>query len=120
MCSDALARHVNLLPDLLMAIVEEAAAQVLQAREERKFRRRKRVGATLKPGGETPLWNELRQSVRLSIRKRGDQVKLARVLGLPRQRVNSYLTSGKQMPDAERTLLMLGWLAAIREGRPLS
>ncbi|HEY5550963.1 MAG TPA: hypothetical protein VIK52_03685 [Opitutaceae bacterium] len=120
MSGNALAGHVNLIPDLVTTLLEEAAANVLEARAARKFRNRRRIGATLRPGKDTPLWNDLRKAVRASVRKYGDQAKLARVLGLPRQRVNSFLTGGKQMPDAERTLLMLGWLASIRDGRSMS
>lgn len=118
--SRALAEHVNLIPNLLNALLEEAAASVLEAKDKNRRARRRRVGATLRPGAETPLWNELRTAVHLSTRKYGDQVKLARILGLPRQRVNSYLTGGGQMPDAERTLLLIGWLAAHKEGKPMS
>ena len=120
MSGNALAGHVNFISDLVMAIVQEAAAGALEAREARRFRNRRRTGATLRPGKDTPLWNDLRKAVRSSVRKYGDQAKLARVLGLPRQRVNGFLTGGGEMPDAERTLLLLGWLAAARDGRPMS
>ena len=78
---------------------------------------RRRGGRTLRPGPETPLWNELRGQLRLHLKKRGEQVRLARVLGLPRQRVNDFVTGGGKMPDAERTLQLLTWLAAARQGR---
>ena len=120
MCSRALVENANLIPRLLTALLEEAAANVLDAQKKRRLQRRRGIGLTLRPGGATPLWNSLRDAVHQSTRKYGDQVKLARILGLPRQRVNSYLTAGRQMPDAERTLLLIGWLAANREGRPLS
>ena len=116
----ALADHVNLIPNLIEQLLAEAAASVLEARQKKRHRRRRRVGATLRPGRGTPLWNELRKPVRIATSKRGEQAKLARVLGLPRQRVNSYLTSGRQMPDAERTLLMVGWLAARARKQPMS
>jgi hypothetical protein len=45
-------------------------------------------------------------------------VKLARLLGLPRQRINSFVTGGGQMPDAERTLQLLVWLMAVKKERP--
>lgn len=74
-------------------------------------------GRTLRPGNQTPLWNQLRGVLRPYLRRRGSQAELARLLGLPRQRVNAYLTSGKQMPDAERTLQLVAWLMETRAGR---
>lgn len=74
-------------------------------------------GATLRPGKQTLLWNELRRQLRPYVRKRGTQAQLARLLGLPRQRVNDFLTRGNQMPDAERTLELLVWLAEVEAGR---
>ena len=78
---------------------------------------KERRGSTLRPGDGTPLWNALRKHVRPLIRRRGEQVKLARILGLPRQRVNEYFTRAHHMPDAERTLQILAWLVAVRRGQ---
>lgn len=109
-----------LIPDALSDLFDVAVEHARKAKASREFAKRRRVGATLRPGKDTPLWNELRTAVRASVRKRGDQAKLARVLGLPRQQVNAFLTQGKRMPDAERTLLLIKWLIAKQEGRPLS
>jgi hypothetical protein len=35
--------------------------------------------------------------------------RLARILGVPRQRVDQYLGAKAAGPDAERTLLLLAW-----------
>ena len=120
MSTKALAEHVNLIPNTVLLLLELAAARILRENEKRRIANHRRYGSTLRPGAKTPLWNDLRNSVRESTRTYGEQAKLARILGLPRQRVNSFLTGGSQMPDAERTLLLLGWLAAKREGRPVS
>ena len=107
------------LPAKLGELILDAA--VLMAEQSGKaFRigRRGRRGATLRPGRETPLWNALREQLRPHLLKRGEQANLARVLGLPRQRVNAFVTGGGQMPDAERTLQLLAWLMAARHGRP--
>ena len=120
MSGNKLSAHVSLIPDVLYAILEVAATDVLDRREKKRRARSRGVGVTLRPGNGTPLWNDLRTAVRASTTAYGDQAQLARILGLPRQRVNSYLTGGGQMPDAERTLMMLGWLAAKRAGRPQS
>lgn len=56
------------------------------------------------------------RQVRACMRVRGAQAQLARVLGVPRQRLNRRLTAEAAMLDAERTLLLLGWLAAQKTG----
>jgi len=96
------------------------AAELMAKQSGKAFRvgRRSQRGATLRPGRETPLWNELRMQLRPHLLKYGAQANLARVLGLPRQRVNSFVTGGGQMPDAERTLQLLAWLMAVRHRRP--
>ncbi len=81
-------------------------------------RRSPRGGATLRPGKETPLWRELRMQLRPHLRHYGRQANLARLLGLSRQQVNAFVTGGGRMPDAERTLQLLAWLMAVRQGRP--
>jgi hypothetical protein len=89
----------------------------LSSRAFRIERQRIRRGATLRPGKDTPLWNELRTLLRPRLRKYGEQANLGRLLGLPRQRINAYVTSRKQMPDAERTLQLLAWLIAVRKNQ---
>ncbi len=101
------------LAEALLFIGEELLQQ--SSRAFRIERPRVSRGATLRPGRETPLWNELRTHLRPRLRKYGEQVNLGRLLGLPRQRINAYVTSGKQMPDAERTLQLLAWLIAVRK-----
>jgi hypothetical protein len=98
-------------------IVDAAELMARQSAKAYRINRRPRGGATLRPGRETPLWNELREQLRPHLLKYGAQANLARVLGLPRQRVNAFVTGGGQMPDAERTLQLLAWLMAARLGR---
>ncbi len=86
---------------IVAAAVEMAKHSTMAFRFERQ---RARGGATLRPGKDTPLWNGLRMQLRPELRKYGQQVNLGQMLGLPRQRINSFVTAGKQMPDAERTL----------------
>ena len=95
------------------------AAEVMAAQTHKAFRimRRKSRGRTLRPGANTPLWNALRAGLRPHLRQYGDQVKLGRLLNLPRQRVNAFVTGGREMPDAERTLQLLAWLLAVRRNR---
>lgn len=110
------------LAEAIIDIVEYA--QALMARKSRqpaaakaKKSASRPTGRTLRPGRGTPLWNELRRQVRSRLRRRGDQAKLGRLLGLPRQRINAFVTGGGEMPDAERTLQLLAWLMAVRAGQ---
>lgn len=82
-------------------------------------RRPPRRGLTLQPGPDTPLWNELVRQVAPLLRRRGSKVHLARILGISRQRLHVCLKARTGGLDAERTLLLLAWLAARRQGREL-
>lgn len=109
---------VNPLGEIAVELLElaiEAAREAARKRRLARVRARRR-GWQLQPGSETPLWNELMRQVRACMRVRGAQAQLARVLGLPRQRLNRCLTAEAAMLDAERTLLLLGWLAAQKTG----
>jgi len=106
------------LPVLLTELMLQAAAEMAkQSHKAFRIGRRSKRGATLRPGRETPLWNELRSQLQPLLVKYGEQANLGRILGLPRQRVNAFVTGGGQMPDAERTLQLLAWLMAVRHGR---
>lgn len=109
------------LPSAFAVALMDATVKSLQlARQTVAPARRSRRGATLRPGRETPLWNELAGAVRAHLVRRGDKARLARVLGLPRQRLQDILRTGCRLPDAERTLLLLVWLQARSEGRDLA
>lgn len=115
----------KLPPSLVPAAVVSAAlmdasitAMKLAARLTINRPRRGR-GVTLKPGLDTPLWNQLRQAVRERTRSHGEQARLGRLLQLPRQRMHELLVRRRHLPDAERTLLLLVWLHAHAQGRPL-
>lgn len=103
----------------LLFLIEQAAR--VQARSTaksatktpRRSPRRSR-GLTLRPGAATPLWNELTKTVHLNLRKRGAKVNLARYLGIHRQRLHLLIVSRQACPDAERTLMLLVWLLALR------
>jgi hypothetical protein len=110
------------LPVALMDLIIEAsvfmAAQSAKAFRVAMHRHSPgRGGGTLRPGNETPLWNELRRQLKPHLKQYGQQANLGRMLGLPRQRVNAFVTGGGEMPDAERTLQLLAWLMAVRRGK---
>ena len=121
----SLLRHdFDVLSGLGEAIFEAALEMAKQSpkafRIEPKRHPRRAGGGTLRPGKETPLWNVLRGQLRPHLKQYGNQANLGRLLGLPRQRINAFVTGGGQMPDAERTLQILAWLIAVRRGRPPS
>lgn len=91
--------------ELLVAVAKQVPAS-----------KRKRRGATNRPGPTTPMWNALSAAVRLEIKRYGEKSKLGRLLGVPPQRVHDYLKARSAMPDAERTLLLLVWLSQRRRG----
>jgi hypothetical protein len=110
------AEHFGSVADPILAAAEFAAGAVAKAR---RSRRRPRGGAILRPGSGTPLWNKLAADVANSVRRRGEKVKLARILGISRQRLHLLLVAKSACPDAERTLLLQQWLIARRRGEDL-
>jgi len=106
-------------PAGLMLILGDAAEEALR-RQMRALRHRfrRRVGATLRPGPHTPLWNELVKQAEPYLRKRGSKAQLARVLRLPRQRIQDCLKARTACLDGERTLLLLCWVAAKQQNKP--
>ena len=96
---------------LLEPMVEATEVLLIMARKRAARYRRRRIGATLRPGTETPLWNALVLAIRPHLHRYGEKSRLGRILGLPPQRIYTYFRSRQQMPDAERTLMLLVWLA---------
>lgn len=109
----------EVITDLLLDVSVEMGRHAVLALKAYRFEPRSpgRGGSTLRPGKQTPLWNQLRAQLRPHLRRYGQQVNLGRMLGLPRQRINAFVTGGGRMPDAERTLQLLVWLVAARQGR---
>jgi hypothetical protein len=105
----------ELLLDAMHSLGLEAARAIRAGIREQRRRRRPRRGGTLRPGPGTPLWNALVRAVHERFTgRRGEKVALGRFLGLPRQRIHDLLRRRSQMPDAERTLMLLAWLNAQR------
>jgi len=91
-------------------------------RKSMQRRRPKRIGSykTLRPGPYTPMWNQCRIALRNELKPYGSKIRLARYLGVSKQRMSDFLAGHRRMPDAELTLQMLNWLAAKRAGIDLS
>lgn len=107
--------RLAILDPLAMAL--DAAATATARSAKKITRSRRRPGRALSPGPDTPLWNELANECRAYLLRYGDKARLARILGVPRQRVHQLLVERSACPDAERTLQLLLWLAHQRRGR---
>ncbi len=95
----------------------EDGLRALSSLQRKKPDRRPKRFLTLRPGPATPVWNELVRSAAPFFRRRGDKVKLARLLGISRQRLHQLMVAKTACADAERTLLLLAWVNARRSGR---
>jgi hypothetical protein len=84
--------------------------------------RPKRKGSyrTRRPGYDTPMWNVCATLIKAQLIPRGAKVRLARYLGIPRQRLQDFLRGRSRLPDAEVLLRMLHWLSEKQAGRDLS
>lgn len=105
------------LDPLVVALEKAAMTTARAAKKTRQLRNPRKGGATLKPGTHTPLWNELATACARHLSKRGDKVRLARILGVPRQRLHQLLVAKTACADAERTLQLLSWLEARSRGK---
>jgi len=98
----------------MLEIPATALVQELRRRTRQPPRRR---GGTLRPGPETPLWSALAAAIQPHLRPRGEKSKLARILGLSPGRMHEFFNASSAMPDAERALFLLLWLAEKQRGR---
>lgn len=97
-----------------LAIAAEAGFH----RAQRATRRRNsRSGHARRPGADSPLWNAFAAELRAALVPHGSQARLARYLGLPKQRLTDFLSGRRRLPDAEITLRLLHWYTAQRTGR---
>lgn len=101
-------------------ILASAAVEIAKQSEKAFRLEKRRGGRTLRPGKDTPLWNALVAELQPQLKKHGAQAQLARLLGLDRQAVHAFVKGRTRMPDAERTLQLVAWLMAVREGKPVA
>lgn len=97
---------------LMLAAAEAAKAGVRRLRPAPIRRSR---GGTLRPGAATPLWLALVAEVRPRLRRRGARMLLARELGVHCSRITEYFISRTAMPDAERAIELMLWLARAKQ-----
>ena len=97
------------------------SAEMLAKSAKHLMRTRRRGSyATRRPGMDSPMWNICAAQLRAELTPIGSKVRLARFLGIPKQRLNDFLQAESRLPDAELTLQLLNWLAQKRAGRDLS
>jgi hypothetical protein len=72
------------------------------------------------PGTDTPMWNVCATMLSRQLKPYGAKARLARYLGIPRQRLQDFLKGRSRLPDAEVTLRLLHWMTEHRAGRDLS
>jgi hypothetical protein len=115
-----LAARLNRIAPLTDGLIAAAEATARVARKKYRDVRRRRGYEALRPGPDTPLWNELARVCAHNLTRYGDKAKLARVLGVSRQRLHVLVVSRTACADAERTLQLLAWLQARRRGSDLA
>jgi hypothetical protein len=101
---------------LIDGLIDAAHATAAATQKFRRARRRSHRYTSLQPGPDTPLWNELAAASAVFLRRRGEKAQLARLLGVPRQRLHLLLVAKTACPDAERTLRLLQWLDSRQRG----
>lgn len=113
-------------PALLLEMAESLIDASIKAARESRRRRRERARRdalgrrlALRPGPDTPLWNELVRQMQPYLRRRGSKAQLARLLGVPRQRLQACFKARYACLDAERALQLLGWLGFFQRGGQL-
>jgi hypothetical protein len=102
---------------LLMQAGARLAFEASDAARRLTAAKRPKNAKTLRPGERTPLWNALAAELASELRVHGHKARLARVMGVSRQTVTCWCTGRSRMPDAERTLQLLAWLLAKRQGQ---
>lgn len=101
-------------------VLAEAAAEAGKNLQRHLRPRRKGSFETRRPGEDTPMWNALAEMIARELKPYGSKVRLARYLGIPKQRLYDYLKNPTRLPDAEILLQLLNWLATKQAGRDLS
>ena len=104
----------------LSEILFEAGEAGLKQLRKTLRPKRKASYLTRRPGTDTPMWNICALALRTELKPHGAKVRLARYLGIPKQRLSNFLAGRSRMPDAELTLQMLYWLSEKKAGRDVS
>jgi len=66
------------------------------------------------------MWNVCAALFLRAAQPYGAKARLARHLGIPRQRLNDFLHCRSRLPDAELTLQLMHWFNELRAGRDIT
>jgi hypothetical protein len=113
---EALAEFVGLLGEAGVIAARRASRATFRAIDRRGGKALPTPPIADSPAeSATPLWDVFRGQLRTALAPPNAKARLARYLGVPRQRVTDYL-NGRRLPDGEMTLRLLHWLAASHAG----
>ena len=101
--------YVDMLNESLVELARTSARRAQGLVQRRPQVRR---WQSLRAGVDTPLWNALARAVQAQLKRRGEKSRLARLLGISRQRLHLLIVAKTAYPDAERALLLHVWLQA--------
>ena len=109
---------------MLLDLIGEGVAELARASAQRAQKRRSlctgvRRWRCMRAGVDTPLWDALAGAVEAQLKRRGARSRLARFLGISRQRLHLLIVAKTAYPDAERALLLQLWLQARLQNRDL-
>ena len=112
---EALSEFVGLIGEAGVAAARRASRATFRAIDRRGGKRLPSPPAPSQAESATPMWDVFRNQLRTALAPPNAKARLARYLGIPRQRVTDYL-NGRRMPDGEMILRLLHWLTATRAG----
>lgn len=113
---DQMLKMAGLCADAAEIAARRVAARV-KKREHPSINSGLDAGKERHPGADTPLWNVLVVQVESALKPYGAKARLARYLGVPRQRLWEFLNKRSRLPDGELTLRLLHWLSETQQGR---
>jgi hypothetical protein len=92
---------------MLLDLISEGVAELARASAQRTQKRQSlctgvRPWRCTRAGVDTPLWNTLARAVEAQLKRRGAKSRLARFLGISRQRLHLLIVAKTAYPDAER------------------
>ncbi|MBC8009006.1 MAG: hypothetical protein H7067_02790 [Burkholderiales bacterium] len=94
-----------------------AARATFRSIDRRRGHRRLTGPPKTATASPTPMWDSLAAELKTALQVHGAKARLARHLGVPRQRVTDFVQGRRRLPDGELTLRLLHWLAETRAGR---
>lgn len=108
--------RLNALLDLVGSLFDAADAAQTAIRQAHRKRLPARTVPKRRPGDVTPMWNAVVTLLHTELAPYGSKARLARYLGVPRQRVTDFVRGHRRLPDAETALQILFFISERRLG----